>query len=83
MGTDDPHFGHIAGGGAARAKTTPPNPAGQKQKKKQNERIRRTPYQGIAYAMPNTTAAERKEQRKNETGRNNTANKIQKTTQQK
>ena len=32
--------------------------------------------------MPNTTAAERKDQRKNATGRNNTANKMQKTAEQ-
>ena len=56
---------------------------GKKRGKRQKERSERTHYEGIACAMSNTTAAERKEQRKNATGRNSTANKMQKTTQQK
>ena len=85
VGTDDPDpaiFYTYGKGRDARAKTTPPNLGGEKEKKKQKERSERTPHQGIAYSMPNTTVAERKEWQKNETGRNRTTNKIHKTPQQ-
>ena len=82
MDTDDPRSARIAEVGKQEKKQQH-QIRREKRKKKQNERSRRAPHQGIAYAMPNTTAPERKEQRKSETGRNNTANKMQKTTQQK
>ena len=59
---------HVWNGGAAREKTTPSNPGGQKKENNQKERSERTPHQGIACTMPNTTLAQQKEQKTHETG---------------